>query len=63
VNYRDLDLGMNRNTRTNFKKARVWGAKYYKDNFYRLALVKSMVDPENIFRHEQSIPPLPLHMR
>uniref|UniRef100_A0A6N2LFN7 FAD-binding PCMH-type domain-containing protein n=1 Tax=Salix viminalis TaxID=40686 RepID=A0A6N2LFN7_SALVM len=63
VNYRDLDLGTNRNTRTNFKKARVWGAKYYKDNFYRLALVKSLVDPENIFRHEQSIPPLPMHMR
>jgi hypothetical protein len=63
VNYRDLDLGINRNTNTSFIKASVWGAKYFKGNFYRLALVKSKVDPDNIFRHEQSIPPLPLHMR
>ncbi|XP_061984651.1 berberine bridge enzyme-like 26 [Populus nigra] len=63
VNYRDLDLGINRNTNTSFIKASVWGAKYFKGNFYRLALLKSKVDPDNIFRHEQSIPPLPLHMR
>jgi len=25
--------------------------------------VKTKVDPDNFFRHEQSIPPLPLHMR
>ncbi|KAJ6887369.1 hypothetical protein NC651_027644 [Populus alba x Populus x berolinensis] len=41
-NYRDLDLGMNRNSNTSFVEA---------------------IDPDNFFRHEQSIPPLPLHMR
>ncbi|KAJ6980463.1 berberine bridge enzyme-like 13 [Populus alba x Populus x berolinensis] len=63
VNYRDLDLGMNRNSNTSFVEASVFGTKYFKDNFYRLVHVKTKVDPENFFRHEQSIPPLPLHMR
>ncbi|KAJ4901670.1 FAD-binding Berberine family protein [Raphanus sativus] len=59
VNYRDLDLGMNkRNAKTSFKQAQVWGAKYFKDNFNRLVTIKSKVDPDNFFRHEQSIPPL-----
>ena len=63
VNYRDLDLGMNKKTNTSLKEASVWGSKYFKDNFYRLAFVKAKVDPDNFFRHEQSIPPLPLSMR
>ncbi|KAL4627876.1 hypothetical protein ACB092_05G197600 [Castanea dentata] len=46
VNYRDLDLGINNHT--NF------------DNFDRLVKVKSKVDPDNFFRHEQSIPILPV---
>ncbi|KAJ0262665.1 hypothetical protein HA466_0031740 [Hirschfeldia incana] len=59
VNYRDLDLGENTiNAKASFKRARVWGAKYFKDNFNRLVRIKSMVDPDNFFRHEQSIPPL-----
>ncbi|CAN1226785.1 Berberine bridge enzyme-like 13 [Linum grandiflorum] len=45
-NYRDLDLGWN------------WGVKYFKGNFDRLVKVKSLVDPENFFRNEQSIPVL-----
>ncbi|KAG2301875.1 hypothetical protein Bca52824_030526 [Brassica carinata] len=50
VNYRDLDLGQNtKNTESDFRKAQVWGAK-----------IKSKVDPENFFRHEQSIPRLPV---
>ncbi|KAG2264947.1 hypothetical protein Bca52824_072026 [Brassica carinata] len=58
VNYRDLDLGKNKkNTKTSFKQAQVWGAKYFKDNFNRLVRIKSKVDPDNFFRHEQSIPP------
>jgi hypothetical protein len=28
-----------------------------------LAFVKAKVDPDNFFRHEQSIPPLPLSLR
>ena len=63
VNYRDLDLGMNNNSNTNFVEASVFGTKYFKANFYRLVHVKTKVDPDNFFRHEQSIPPLPLHMR
>ncbi|KAJ8758731.1 hypothetical protein K2173_000452 [Erythroxylum novogranatense] len=63
VNYRDLDLGMNKNTNTSFIEATVWGAKYFKDNFNRLVQVKTKVDPDNFFRHEQSIPPLPRSMK
>ncbi|KAJ6887388.1 berberine bridge enzyme-like protein 19 [Populus alba x Populus x berolinensis] len=63
VNYRDIDLGMNNNSNTSFVEASVFGTKYFKDNFYRLVHVKTKVDPDNFFRHEQSIPPLPLHMR
>ncbi|XP_031378709.1 berberine bridge enzyme-like 26 [Punica granatum] len=62
VNYRDLDLGMNRNwknaTDYDLIEASAWGTKYFKRNFYKLLEVKSRVDPDNIFRHEQSIPPL-----
>ncbi|KAK4762498.1 hypothetical protein SAY86_008266 [Trapa natans] len=63
VNYRDLDLGTNKNTSTSFIQASVWGARYFKDNYDRLVLVKTKVDPDNFFRHEQSIPPLPPALR
>ncbi|XWS13320.1 hypothetical protein CRYUN_Cryun36dG0027500 [Craigia yunnanensis] len=56
VNYRDLDIGMN-DGNTSYVKASVWGRKYFKQNFDRLVYVKTMVDPENFFKHEQSIPP------
>ncbi|VAI89963.1 unnamed protein product [Triticum turgidum subsp. durum] len=61
VNYRDLDLGRNElgDNVTSYAKARVWGEKYFKGNFERLAAVKAMVDPDDFFRNEQSIPPLP----
>ncbi|XP_051126037.1 berberine bridge enzyme-like 15 [Andrographis paniculata] len=59
VNYRDLDLGINKNG-TNFIQAISWGAAYYKENFNRLVQVKTKFDPDNFFRHEQSIPTLPL---
>ncbi|EMS68848.1 Reticuline oxidase-like protein [Triticum urartu] len=62
VNYRDLDLGTNEldGNVTSYDKARVsWGDKYFKGNFKRLAAVKTMVDPHDFFRNEQSIPPLP----
>jgi hypothetical protein len=63
VNYRDLDLGTNEleegGNVTSYAKARVWGEKYFKGNFKRLAAVKSKVDPNDFFRNEQSIPPLP----
>ncbi|XP_059667961.1 berberine bridge enzyme-like 13 [Cornus florida] len=59
VNYRDLDLGMNKKGNTSFIQASAWGNKYYKNNFNRLVRVKTKVDPDNFFWHEQSIPTLP----
>ncbi|TMX05764.1 hypothetical protein EJD97_001799 [Solanum chilense] len=59
VNYRDLDLGMNKNANSNILEASVWGKKYYKNNYDRLVLVKTKVDPDNFFWHEQSLPILP----
>jgi 7,8-dihydro-6-hydroxymethylpterin-pyrophosphokinase len=63
VNYRDLDLGINKESNTSFIEASAWGAKYFKDNFNRLIQVKTKVDPDNFFKHEQSIPPLPVSFR
>ncbi|XP_028758667.1 berberine bridge enzyme-like 26 [Neltuma alba] len=60
VNYRDLDLGTNQFYKTSFLRSSLWGYKYFKDNYIRLANVKSKVDPNNFFRHEQSIPPFPI---
>ncbi|CAL1402792.1 unnamed protein product [Linum trigynum] len=63
VNYRDLDLGMNKDGNTSFIEASSWGMKYFKGNFNKLVQIKTKFDPENFFRHEQSIPPLPVSMR
>ncbi|GKA72104.1 berberine bridge enzyme-like protein 15 [Tanacetum coccineum] len=62
VNYRDLDLGMNdkNGDDTSFVKASSFGTRYFKDNFNRLVKIKTEFDPDNFFRHEQSIPVLPL---
>ncbi|XP_022761025.1 berberine bridge enzyme-like 8 [Durio zibethinus] len=57
VNYRDLDIGMNNEGNTSYVQASVWGRKYFKKNFDRLVYVKTKIDPENFFKHEQSIPP------
>ncbi|KAG0453815.1 hypothetical protein HPP92_025119 [Vanilla planifolia] len=54
VNYLDLDLGRNGDA----VEAKVWGEKYFLGNYERLVQVKTAVDPNNVFRHEQSIPPL-----
>jgi len=61
-NYRDLDLGSNKHDNTSYSEASVWGIKYFKGNFKRLAQIKTKFDPRNFFRNEQSIPllnPLP----
>ncbi|PNX81620.1 reticuline oxidase-like protein [Trifolium pratense] len=60
VNYRDLDIGMNQKNSTSLSLAYSWGYRYFKGNFNRLVKVKTKVDPSNFFRHEQSIPPLPI---
>ena len=61
LNYRDLDIGRNNNNGTpSYAQASIWGFKYFKSNFNRLVRVKTMVDPTNFFKNEQSIPPLSL---
>ncbi|KAI3687388.1 hypothetical protein L1987_81083 [Smallanthus sonchifolius] len=62
VNYRDLDLGMNDKSgdESSFIMASSWGTKYFKENFNRLVKIKTEFDPDNFFKHEQSIPVLPL---
>ncbi|CAN4081991.1 unnamed protein product [Withania somnifera] len=57
-NYRDIDLGVNNKGNTSYAQARIWGVKYFKNNFDKLVAVKTKVDPTNFFRNEQSIPPL-----
>ncbi|KAJ0524767.1 putative tetrahydroberberine oxidase [Helianthus annuus] len=60
LNYRDLDIGVNHNGKNSFLEGTVYGVKYFKEtNFRRLVKVKTMVDPDNFFRNEQSIPTLP----
>ncbi|KAI8525424.1 hypothetical protein RHMOL_Rhmol13G0229600 [Rhododendron molle] len=56
LNYRDLDLGINKNENESYGQASVWGLKYFNSNFKRLAQVKTQVDPSNFFWYEQSIP-------
>ncbi|KAL3505973.1 hypothetical protein ACH5RR_031355 [Cinchona calisaya] len=60
VNYRDLDLGIldekNNANHSSVLQANIWGPKYFKHNFEKLVFVKRKVDPNNFFRHEQSIP-------
>ncbi|KAL2494220.1 FAD-binding Berberine family protein [Forsythia ovata] len=58
INYRDLDIGVNNKGNTSYAQASIWGFKYFKNNFNRLVRIKTMVDPTNFFRNEQSIPPL-----
>lgn len=60
VNYPDLDLGSAPfNGTSSVEEARKWGEKYFLHNFDRLVQVKSRVDPLNVFRNPQSIPPVP----
>ena len=56
VNYRDLDLGINKRTNTSFTEAGTsWGLKYFKNNFHRWAFVKAKADPDNFFWPTSSI--------
>ncbi|KAK7363246.1 hypothetical protein VNO77_05380 [Canavalia gladiata] len=58
-NYRDLDIGINRHGKDNYQDGEVYGIKYFNKNFERLVKVKTVVDPDNFFWNEQSIPTLP----
>ncbi|KAL9688891.1 hypothetical protein QQ045_033317 [Rhodiola kirilowii] len=55
LNYRDLDLGSGT---ASYSHGMSWGVRYFKGNSMRLAHIKSIADPENFFRNQQSIPPL-----
>uniref|UniRef100_A0A453A089 FAD-binding PCMH-type domain-containing protein n=1 Tax=Aegilops tauschii subsp. strangulata TaxID=200361 RepID=A0A453A089_AEGTS len=38
--------------------SRTWGERYFLSNYDRLVRAKTTIDPENVFRNAQSIPPL-----
>ncbi|KAK9091541.1 hypothetical protein Sjap_024718 [Stephania japonica] len=60
LNASDLNLGQNKmwtNCTPTYDEVKIWGSKYFKNNFDRLVKVKSRVDPDNFFRDEQSSPP------
>ncbi|KAI8524581.1 hypothetical protein RHMOL_Rhmol13G0160300 [Rhododendron molle] len=59
LNYRDLDIGTSANGKNSYEEGKVYGEKYFMGNYARLVKVKTMVDPGNFFRNEQSIPPFP----
>lgn len=59
LNYRDFDIGENPDNTTDYETARVYGKKFFKDNFDRLVKAKTIIDPDNFFKNKQSIPPLP----
>ncbi|KAL3741253.1 hypothetical protein ACJRO7_016825 [Eucalyptus globulus] len=59
LNYRDLDIGTSTSGKSIYEEGQDYGVKYFNDNFERLVKVKTAVDPNNFFRNEQSIPPLP----
>ncbi|XP_051120064.1 berberine bridge enzyme-like 21 [Andrographis paniculata] len=56
LNYHDLDLGIMNNSAQSYEQGRVYGLKYFKDNFDKLVKIKTKFDPNNVFRNEQSIP-------
>ncbi|KAG8639237.1 hypothetical protein MANES_14G125200v8 [Manihot esculenta] len=58
LNYRDLDIGVMEAGKNSYEEGSVYGIKYFKGNFDRLVKVKTVIDPENFFRNEQSIPTL-----
>jgi len=61
-NYRDLHLWSNNcNGKNSYAKGKVYGVKYFKDNFNRLVQIRTKVDPDNFFIVEQSIPMLSYH--
>ncbi|ESQ33785.1 hypothetical protein EUTSA_v10009705mg [Eutrema salsugineum] len=54
LNYRDLDIGSS--VSSTYEEGKIYGVKYYIDNFERLVDIKSSIDAENFWKNEQSIP-------
>ncbi|XP_057806053.1 berberine bridge enzyme-like D-2 [Salvia miltiorrhiza] len=64
VNYMDLDLGFEGMMSVEVdddavEVARTWGEKYFLKNYDRLVRAKTKIDPLNVFRNQQGIPPMP----
>ncbi|KAL2470383.1 FAD-binding Berberine family protein [Abeliophyllum distichum] len=65
INYIDYDIGVMDVTNSSSPSvdaveiARVWGEKYFLKNYDRLVKAKTLIDPLNVFRHEQGIFPMP----
>ncbi|KAI9126481.1 hypothetical protein K1719_002492 [Acacia pycnantha] len=59
INYRDLDIGINNFDKNSYEEGKVYGVKYFHNNFQKLVKIKTAVDPENFFRDQQSIPVYP----
>ncbi|XVE91303.1 hypothetical protein DITRI_Ditri20bG0142800 [Diplodiscus trichospermus] len=55
LNYRDIDIGSTDNW--SYEEGKVYGESYFNGNYDRLVDIKTVVDPNNFFRNEQSIPP------
>ncbi|KAF9592589.1 hypothetical protein IFM89_016040 [Coptis chinensis] len=64
VNEVDLDLGVmdwdNHSISSDeyVNLGRAWGERYFLGNYNRLVRAKTYIDPNNVFRHRQSIPPM-----
>nr|P30986.1 RecName: Full=Reticuline oxidase; AltName: Full=Berberine bridge-forming enzyme; Short=BBE; AltName: Full=Tetrahydroprotoberberine synthase; Flags: Precursor [Eschscholzia californica]AAB20352.1 (S)-reticuline:oxygen oxidoreductase (methylene-bridge-forming) [Eschscholzia californica]AAC39358.1 berberine bridge enzyme [Eschscholzia californica] len=63
VNHIDLDLGGidwgNKTVVNNaIEISRSWGESYFLSNYERLIRAKTLIDPNNVFNHPQSIPPM-----
>ncbi|CAA3022116.1 reticuline oxidase-like [Olea europaea subsp. europaea] len=64
INYIDFDLGvmylLNSSAPSDdaVEEAKVWGEKYFLKNYDRLVRAKTLIDPFNVFRHQQGIPPM-----
>ncbi|KAI9126688.1 hypothetical protein K1719_002284 [Acacia pycnantha] len=59
INYRDFDIGINNFDKNSYEEGKVYGVKYFHNNFEKLVKIKTAVDPENFFRDQQSIPVYP----
>lgn len=64
INYIDFKLGvmylLNSSAPSDdaVEEAKVWGEKYFLKNYDRLVRAKTLIDPFNVFRHQQGIPPM-----
>ncbi|XVE63967.1 hypothetical protein DITRI_Ditri07aG0063100 [Diplodiscus trichospermus] len=63
INYMDFDLGVMELINTSVPSedavevARAWGEKYFLNNYDRLVKAKTLIDPNNVFKNQQGIPP------